>query len=305
MGERAAAGAAAVKMDRDILFMVKNNFYTGAYNNAINEASDIEGLSEPEQVDKDAFVYRSYIALGSHDLVISEIPDSAPMSLLAIKLLAQYQGRRITADAAVAMIGEWLSDSACNRNQYVRLVAAIIYAQEGNEVEALKACHTGGPLTLEMMALCVQVYLQMNRVDKAEQQVKAMSAVDDDATVTQLATAWVGVQIGGAKVQEASYIYQELGDKFNWTPKLHAGLAVCRMKMGEWEDAERDLLDALAKNAQDTDALANLIAVGLHLGKPISRYAAQLRTLAPNHPAAKRYEAGEELFARAVASVAS
>jgi hypothetical protein len=110
------------------------------------------------------------------------------------------------------------------------------------------------------MALSTQVYLQMNRIDKAEQQVKvgarrapfpwgqrlppdpldgpawggsppadpglhppnipppqAMSAIDDDATVTQLATAWVGVQMGGAKVQEASYIYQELGDKFSWT----------------------------------------------------------------------------------------
>jgi hypothetical protein len=47
--------------------------------------------------------------------------------------------------------------------------------------------------------------------------LQAMSAIDDDATVTQLATAWVGVALGGGKVQEASYIYQELGDKFSWT----------------------------------------------------------------------------------------
>jgi coatomer protein complex subunit epsilon len=63
--------------DRDILFGVKNNFYIGAYNNAINEASDLGGLSDAEQTEKDVFVYRSYIAIGSHDV-------SASNALLAL-----------------------------------------------------------------------------------------------------------------------------------------------------------------------------------------------------------------------------
>lgn len=67
------------------------------------------------------------------------------------------------------------------------------------------------------MALCVHCYLLMDRVDRAEAQAKAMSAADDDATASQLAAAWVGSELGGAKVQEACYIYQELGDKYMWT----------------------------------------------------------------------------------------
>ena len=47
---------------------------------------------------------------------------------------------------------------------------------------------------------------------------------------------------GGAKVQEAFYIFQELGDKFSWTVRLHNGLAACQMRMGRWEDAESELL---------------------------------------------------------------
>ena len=48
------------------------------------------------------------------------------------------------------------------------------------------------------MALCVHVYLKMDRLDLAERQAKAMAAVDDDATLSQLAHAWVGLhQVGG------------------------------------------------------------------------------------------------------------
>ena len=43
------------------------------------------------------------------------------------------------------------------------------------------------------MAVSVLNYLRIDRVDQAEKTVKALSAIDDDSTVTQLATAWVNV----------------------------------------------------------------------------------------------------------------
>ncbi len=43
------------------------------------------------------------------------------------------------------------------------------------------------------MAVSVLNYLRIHRVDQAEKTVRAMSALDDDATITQLATAWVNV----------------------------------------------------------------------------------------------------------------
>jgi coatomer subunit epsilon len=47
--------------------------------------------------------------------------------------------------------------------------------------------------------------------------MQAMSSIDDDATLTQLALAWTGLALGGAKAQEAAYAFQELGDKYTWT----------------------------------------------------------------------------------------
>ena len=46
-----------------------NAFHLGAYQVAINEASELtEGLSATEQVEKDCYAYRSYVALGSYQV---------------------------------------------------------------------------------------------------------------------------------------------------------------------------------------------------------------------------------------------
>jgi coatomer protein complex subunit epsilon len=64
------------------------------------------------------------------------------------------------------------------------------------------------------MALCVNIYLAMNRVDLAEKQIKAMQETDDDDTLTQLSLAWYYVAVGGDKIQEAYLILQEQVEKF-------------------------------------------------------------------------------------------
>lgn len=73
----------------DLLFNLRNNFYLGAYQAAINN-SEIPNVSPDEAVERDCLVYRSYIALGSNQLVISEIDASAATPLQAVKLLALY-----------------------------------------------------------------------------------------------------------------------------------------------------------------------------------------------------------------------
>jgi len=284
----------------DLLFAVRNNYYLGSYQHAISEASDLEGLVEQEKIERDLFVYRSYIELGSYELVINEIPSTAPQALQAVKLLAQYHGGKLAKEQVLATLAEWQADPATAGNVMVLLVAGLIHTSEGNYVEALRAVHGGQ--NLEMMAVAVMNYLKIDRVDQAEKQLKAMAALDEDATVTQLALAWVNVFLGGAKVQDAAYIYQELGDKFSWSVRLLNGSAVCNMRMGRWEEAESQLLEAFEKDAKHPDTLANLVAASLHLGKPASRYVGQLKTIAPTHIAVQRSATAEEAFDRAAAS---
>ncbi|CAD7702608.1 unnamed protein product [Ostreobium quekettii] len=284
----------------DLLFNLRNFFHLGAFQAAINEASDLTALSGSEALERDFLVYRSYVALGSLELVISEIGNDAPMGLLAVRLLAQYLSSSVPQDKVLETLSEWMADPVTNSNPMVCLIAGTIHCHEENYVEALKSCHSGA--TLEMMSLCVQVYLLMNRPDKAEEQVKAMSQVDDDATITQLSTAWTGLALGGAKVQDAFHIFQELGDRHQWTGLLHNGSGVCNMRMDQYEDAERDLLDALNKDANNPTTLANLIACELHLGKPVSRYVSQLKMTDPGHIIVKEAEAAEGEFDKAASA---
>ena len=44
------------------------------------------------------------------------------------------------------------------------------------------------------------------------------------------------------------------------------------MRMGRWEEAEQQLMEALEKDPKSADTLANLVTTCLHLGKAISRY---------------------------------
>ena len=60
----------------DLLFAVRNHFFLGAYQAAIAEAADLEGLSETEKVERDCYVYRSYIELGSYEVMALDKDDN-------------------------------------------------------------------------------------------------------------------------------------------------------------------------------------------------------------------------------------
>ncbi|KAG8043421.1 hypothetical protein GUJ93_ZPchr0458g22392 [Zizania palustris] len=212
----------------DLLFNLRNLFYLGAYQAAINN-SDVPGLEADAAAERDAIVFRSYVALGSYQLVISEIDSSAATSLQAVKLLAMY-----------------------------------LSGDKQDYTEALKHTHSGG--TLDLHALNVQIFIKMHRSDYAEKQLKIMQQIDEDHTLTQLANAWLDIAVGGSKIREAYLIFQDFAEKYPMTGMVLNGKAVCSMHMGSFDEAETLLLEALNKDAKDPETLANLIVCNLHLG---------------------------------------
>ncbi|MCD9646536.1 Coatomer subunit epsilon [Datura stramonium] len=153
-------------------------------------------------------------------------------------------------------------------------------------------------------ALNVQILIKMHRSDYAEKQLRIMQQADEDHTLTQLANAWLNLAVGGSKIQEAYLIFQDFSEKYQMTSLILNGKAVCFMHMGNFDEAETLLLEALNKDTKDSETLANLVVCSLHLGKPSTRYLSQLKISHPDHMLVRRAVSAEEIFDRAVQTVA-
>ncbi|CAL5412887.1 unnamed protein product [Camellia sinensis] len=112
--------------------------------------------------------------------------------------------------------------------------------------------------------------------------------------------------MGGSKIQEAYLIFQDFSDKYQMTSLILNRKAVRCMHMGNFDQAESLLLEALNKDAKDPETLANLVVCSLHLGKPSSRFlnVGQMKLSHPDHMLVKRASSAEESFDRAVQTIA-
>lgn len=287
-------------MDPDELYTLRNRFWLGSFQSAIAEGNNLNRLNSEElKIERDEFVYRSYVGLGKYNLVVGEIKDDGPIQLVAVKLLAEYmQDPDGSGKQAIEKFGELLEDPVKGANTTLQLLAAIAYDKESDKDRAFTAIKD--MKTMEQMAYWTQLCLGINRVDLAADVAKKLVAIDEDATLAQLASAWVHIAQGGDKLKEAAYTYEELIDKFEPTVSLLNGLAAAHMHMGDFEEAEKHLQLALQKN-DDPDTLINLIATSAHLGKEdqiIERYQNQLTSQFPHHPVVKKLERSMAAFDR-------
>ncbi|EEZ98676.1 coatomer subunit epsilon [Tribolium castaneum] len=282
----------------DELFEIKNFYYIGNYQQCINEAQKLRKPSTPEvAIQRDIFTYRSYMAQNKFLVVLDEIKPSSPEEIQPLRLLAEYLSSKQKRESIVAQIDQKLASNV--ESDTLALVAATIYVNQNNLETAYRVLHASE--SLEALAFIIDILLKIDRVDLARKKLKEMQEKDDDATLTQLAQAWVNNASGGEKLQDAYYIYQELVEKYGATPLLLNGQAVALLGQGKYEEAEAALQEALDKDANYPDTLINLIVLHKHTGKTpeiASRYLSQLKDAQPDHPYIRDLKQKESEFSR-------
>lgn len=78
----------------DPIFSARNLFYLGGYREAIDDASTLAGLTEEQEVERDYFVYRSYIELGETEVRRGVAPPRADLRRRRWASIAPGRGRR-------------------------------------------------------------------------------------------------------------------------------------------------------------------------------------------------------------------
>ncbi|KAM4884195.1 coatomer subunit epsilon isoform 2-T2 [Sylvia borin] len=189
----AAGTGAAAAGEADELFDLRNNFYIGAYQAAINEAQRAKPSSPQREVERDVFLYRAYIAQRKFGVVLDEIKANASPELQAVRMFAEFLAKENQRDSIVADLDKKMSKNLDVSNSTFLLMAASIYCHDQNPDAALRALHQGE--SLECLAMMVQILLKLDRVDLARKELKKMQEQDEDATLTQLAAAWVNLAL--------------------------------------------------------------------------------------------------------------
>ncbi|KAI5724752.1 hypothetical protein M8J77_006708 [Diaphorina citri] len=238
----------------DELFDVRNSYYLGNYQQCIKEGQRLKATDPKVLLEKDFYVWRSYLAQKKYKVVLEE---KLPEELSCIKVLTEYLSIPSKKEAILSLL-----DKESTSSDFHIICYASIYVEEGNYEAALRLLNFG--THLEINALKIHTYLTMYRNDLALKELKVMQDKDEDHTLTQLCSAWVHIANNGDKLNEAFYTLQDLIDKYGSTPMLVNAQVAVLIAQDKYEEAW-DLLQDTAGDSEDT-LINNMVTAG-RLGK--------------------------------------
>jgi len=297
-------------MDSDVLRSVRNAFYLGLYADVAKEVAQLPRGDKDAQAWGEVYAARAALALNPATFQPSA---NAPTAIQAAKQLANYFASDAAGqESALGTLQEWLASPDLAKDTTLQLLSAEVFVSNGRLKDAL-ALVANDAENLEKLALCVHIYLRIDRPDLAAKSLKAMQELDDDDTLTQLASAWLGISTGGEKISEASFLLQELLEKFGPSVVVLNSLAVCEIHQRNYTAAfqytkqAREL--AIKSGGRVTaETLLNSIVCLQHLRKGadiVDKIEAELRLNYPRHEWLQKQREMSDLFDRHAAAFAS
>ncbi|KAI0509392.1 coatomer epsilon subunit-domain-containing protein [Xylaria bambusicola] len=273
------------------LINIHNYFHQGQYQEVVD--FDTSSLSAENEVPARVLIQRARIALGQAKEVLADVKgETSEPEFAAVAALAQSAlGKTEEAAQAIEKLAQSESD-----NQTVQVLGGIVLQAAGKSDEALALLskHSG---SLDAAALIVQIHLQQNRTDLAIKEVTAARRWAQDSLLVNLAESWVGLRQGGEKYQQAFYVFEELAQAPATSSLVTlVSQAICEIHLGRVEEAQAALEQALQKQPDHADAIANLMVLTVITGKDATELTSSLKQTAPRHALLTDLEEKSDLF---------
>ncbi|KAF7294502.1 Heme peroxidase [Mycena kentingensis (nom. inval.)] len=250
-------------MDSSDFYQLKREYFLGAYKAVAAKTAD---PSATDYVPTLVYQARAHLALGNPSAAAALIPaGSENVALKAVAALARYvsaeEGSKEAIleelrDLAVEIEGDDVEGSDRDKLA-VRVLAGTAFALSGDVEEALE---TLGPDTedLEAVAVVVQIYLSINRADRAKKEFERAKNWAEDDLLLQLIESSIGLVAAKDGYSNANSFYTEqLGNPSLSSPHILTARGVTRILRNEISEAKSDLEESLDQQKTDAETRMN------------------------------------------------
>lgn len=177
-------------------------------------------------------------------------------------------------------------------NPSVQLTASHMLLAAGQVKEALQCVYSASTtaatsnITLEHGLMALQIYLRIDRIDLARQQLSRLRASDEDSILTQLGSVYVNLATGSSGAADAIHTLNSLSEQYGPSPMLLNLTACALMQQGDYAAAELKLQECdkdFSEFKTMPDTLINLICCTVHQAKPATEVVREMQSKFPNH----------------------
>ncbi|KAG8834414.1 hypothetical protein FRC17_008985 [Serendipita sp. 399] len=288
-------------MDSLDLFHIRQKYYLGSYQPL--QAADVPDKFSPDYKPTLLFKARALVQSDPDGALALLTADDVSLPSKAVRSLAGYFKAKQDEDEdakeklldelrdlCVEVEGEEVNEED---KGLVRSIAAVAFVYEGENEEALETLEAGtSTRNLEGIALTVQLYLSMNRIDLAQKEfTKAKSWAEDDMLL-QLIEATLGLASGANSYSNPHSFYSEQAHNPSLASShLLAANGLTHLLRGELPEAHSSFIEALKLNGKEGTALAGK-AISEWLGGDVTKAETSFQELEENNP---RYPLGKDL----------
>jgi coatomer subunit epsilon len=195
--------------------------------------------------------------------------------------MAAASGNESVQEAVVTQLKTMVGGET---NPSAQLTVAQVLLLAGQTKEALQCVHLGS--TMEHIALALQIYLKIERLDLAKKQLSLLRQADEDSILTQLSAVYVSLAAGSTGAPDAAHALNSLSEQYGASSLLLNLVACALMQQGDYATAEEKLIECLRDFPSETsipDTLVNLIGCSVQQNKPFKDYVSQLQNQNPTH----------------------